>query len=395
MRILLANDVKAGAGGVETYLAATAAALASRGHAVALLYSDPASRQGPTRIETGESWSVAELGLGRAIDQAMGWRPDVVFSHNMAPLDVDEALIARAPVVKMMHGYLGTCVSGQKAFLFPDATACSRTCGPACLVLYGPRRCGRLDPAEAIANYRWAARQRALFPRYQSLVVASRHMQAEYLAHGVEPSRVHVLPLFAAPHAHPAAPSSGRRVDVAFAGRLTPLKGAGALVAAAQSASRSLGRKVSVVLAGEGPERASLAAAARGYPGVELEAPGWLNPQLLNGLFARATVLAVPSLWPEPFGLVGLEAGSLGVPAIAFDVGGISEWLTDGVNGILVRPAGDAKAFGAAIAGVIGHPERRAVLSAGARDVAARLSVDAHLARLECVLAGVRVAVHS
>lgn len=395
MRILLANEAKAGGGGVETYLGAATIALSSRGHAVSLLHVNPAAQRGPTRIETPESWSVADLGLETAIAKAMGWQPDVVFSHNMGRLDVDEALVARAPVVKMMHGYFGTCVSGQKAFLFPSASACSRTCGPACLALYGPRRCGRLDPGEALSNYRWASRQRALFPRYHSFVVASRHMQAEYVAHGVDAARVHVLPLFAGPHPPPSSGAGERRVDVAFAGRLTPLKGATTLLIATQAAARSLGRKVSLVLAGEGPERQSLAASASHYPGVELDVTGWLDPQARTDLFARATVLAVPSLWPEPFGLVGLEAASLGVPAVAFDVGGIAEWLTDGVNGVLVRPAGDANTLGDAIARLLRDPDRRALLSAGAREATARFSAAAHLTRLERVLEDVRVAVHS
>ena len=43
----------------------------------------------------------------------------------------------------------------------------------------------------------------------------------------------------------------------------------------------------------------------------------------------------VPSIWPEPFGQVGPEAGLYGVPAAAFAVGGTPSWLTDGVNGRL------------------------------------------------------------
>ena len=93
------------------------------------------------------------------------WRPDVGFSHNMSHLDVDRRLIDRWPVVKMLHGYFGTCVSGLKMHAFPSAQACGRTFGPACLALYFPRRCGQLAPGAMMRGYRWASRAAcALFP---------------------------------------------------------------------------------------------------------------------------------------------------------------------------------------------------------------------------------------
>ena len=49
----------------------------------------------------------------------------------------------------------------------------------------------------------------------------------------------------------------------------------------------------------------------------------------------RADLLVVPSLWPEPFGLVGLEAARHRLPVAAFAVGGIPDWLRPGVNGYL------------------------------------------------------------
>ena len=51
----------------------------------------------------------------------------------------------------------------------------------------------------------------------------------------------------------------------------------------------------------------------------------------------RADFIVMPSRWQEPFGLVGVEAMALGKPVVAFDKGGISQWLQDGKTGILVK----------------------------------------------------------
>src|SRR6516164_8435922 len=166
MRILIANEARSGAGGVETYLASLVEALAARGHDVALLYANPSAEQGPTTIPTRVAWSVADEGLDRAIAAVRAWRPDVCFSHNMGPLDVDDRLTREWPTVKMMHGYFGACVSGQKAFSFPSVVACTRRCDAGCLAYYMPRHCGQLRPHVMLAQYRWAMRQQRLFPRY-------------------------------------------------------------------------------------------------------------------------------------------------------------------------------------------------------------------------------------
>ena len=60
--------------------------------------------------------------------------------------------------------------------------------------------------------------------------------------------------------------------------------------------------------------------------------------------YKKSTIVVVPSIWPEPFGKVGIEAMSVGRPVIASDVGGISDWLEDGKSGFLVQP-GDVQAF--------------------------------------------------
>ncbi|HEY6450492.1 MAG TPA: glycosyltransferase family 4 protein, partial [Candidatus Cybelea sp.] len=73
----------------------------------------------------------------------------------------------------------------------------------------------------------------------------------------------------------------------------------------------------------------------------------------LRRAYDDATIVAMPSLWGEPFGLAGIEAFARGRPVIAYDVGAISEWLRSGLGQLV--PRGDERALGAAILGLLGH----------------------------------------
>ncbi len=318
------------------------------------------------------------------LDELCRWAPDAVFSHNMGPLDVDRHLLARWPVVKMLHGYFGTCVSGLKMHAFPTAHVCARTFGPACLALYVPRRCGQLAPSAMVQGYRWAGQQRALFARYAAVVVASHHMRDEMERNGVPHDRLHVLPLFSTVNGS-AVERGGEPDTVLFAGRMTTLKGGHVLIAAAARATRLLERPVRIIMAGDGPQKDAWRGLASSL-GVQLELTGWVGLDARARVYGRGQLVAVPSLWPEPFGLAGLDAASLGRPAVAFDVGGIREWLTDGLNGRLVDPDTGADGLAGAIASLLREPIERERMGQRALEVSRRMSVAAHVEGLESVL---------
>jgi D-inositol-3-phosphate glycosyltransferase len=87
-------------------------------------------------------------------------------------------------------------------------------------------------------------------------------------------------------------------------------------------------------------------------------------------------------VWPEPFGIVGIEAHAAGRPVIASETGGVGDWLEHGVSGLMVPP-GDARALALALAELLEDPARQRELgSAGARSVSARFSAARHLAVL-------------
>lgn len=168
------------------------------------------------------------------------------------------------------------------------------------------------------------------------------------------------------------------------------------LVQALPGIRHRLGRPVTLVLVGDGPERGRWETLARvateaGAGGVRVEFAGWQTGAAKAAALAAAHLLVVPSVWPEPFGMTGIEAGFHGVPAVAFDVGGVRAWLQPGVNGRLAPGAPpEAEGLAEAVAGAVSSPADYENLCAGARRVAGEFGRERHLAALELEFARVR-----
>lgn len=138
----------------------------------------------------------------------------------------------------------------------------------------------------------------------------------------------------------------------AFAGRLAPEKGIGTLIRAAALSKQKL------VIAGTGPEEASLRALAAST-GADVVFAGYLSGAALHRLIGEATALVLPSEWYENAPISVLEAYALETPVIGTRIGGIPELIRDGETGYMVAP-GAPDDLAAALA-------RMAALSAGAR----------------------------
>ena len=138
---------------------------------------------------------------------------------------------------------------------------------------------------------------------------------------------------------------------VGVVGRLRREKGHLALLEALSLAVRSV-PDVSLIVVGDGQERARLAERARGL-GLDGRIV-WLGAKRseeLPELYGVMDVVAIPSLF-EGFGLVAVEAMAAARPVVAFATGGLTEIVVDGVSGKLVPP-GDRSAFAGALVGLI------------------------------------------
>ena len=414
-------------GGVETYLNTIIPELSRAGHDLAF-WSEvdvPADR---SRIELplqAPAWCVAELGREAALAGLRAWRPDVIYSHKLSDPDIERAVLSVAPSVFFAHDYNGTCISGTKTFRFPIAQPCNRRFGLACLAHYFPHRCGGLSPITMFRLYNLQSKRQENLHRYDAIVTHSDHMLAELIKHGLSPRRAYSFPYYVQPapfeetaatmtaaamvtaaadsvvppEVQPAQATDGNRkrgsesaLQLLFSGRMEYLKGGHVFIDALPEVSAVLNRPIQVTFAGDGRERQALQrrAAMVSNDRLSIAFAGWVDRPSIEDLLKNCDLLVVPSLWPEPFGLVGPEAGHFGVPVAAFDVGGIHDWLLDGVNGYLASGSPPtAGGLARAIIKCLSDPVTHARLRAGAVQVSQQFNIRNHLAALLDVFSNV------
>jgi glycosyltransferase involved in cell wall biosynthesis len=254
---------------------------------------------------------------------------------------------------------------------------------------------------------------------YDAIVTHSEHMLAELIKHGLSPQRAYNFPYYV--HSTKTNGGSSREVrppgatdsirslpsadeepglekrttqhwHLFFCGRMERLKGGRVFLEALPAVSAALDRPLRVTFAGDGRERQAWEARAGQLlnPKIMIDFVGWADRCEIEALLESCDLLVVPSLWPEPFGLVGPEAGLAGVPVAAFAVGGIPDWLVDGVNGYLA--SGDpptSEGLAHAIISCLEDPVTHARLRRGAREVAQQFNIKNHLMALTEVFSNV------
>jgi glycosyltransferase involved in cell wall biosynthesis len=386
MRLLIATSYRGVVGGVETYLRSVIPALASGGHQLALLYEHPAG-EGQSAIDDSypdiPAWCFSDDGA--SLSEAERWDPDVCYAQGLQNPQHERAILNRFPTVLFAHNYHGTCLSGTKRFASPQEVPCLRTFGKSCLALYYPRRCGGLNPLTMLGLYSQERRRNQLLHRYRAIMVASRHMHEEFRRNGVAPERLHLLPLFPTNYSPDVEPPQRREMTgrILMVGRFTNPKGGMLLVRAVAQARGLLERPLTLVLAGAGPDLPEMIALAR-REGVPVDYRSWVGAKEREDLCRSTDLLAVPSTWPEPFGLVGIEAACVGLPSVGFSVGGIRDWLLPGETG----EAADGETpttlgLADAIARALRDPEHHQRLRVAAWQNAHRFSLTSHLERLQ------------
>ena len=146
---------------------------------------------------------------------------------------------------------------------------------------------------------------------------------------------------------------------------------------------------VRLVVAGDGYARQGLEHLAK-HLGVtsRVEFTGWVDECEIQRLIDRSSVVVVPSLWNEPFGLTAAEASERARPVVASRVGGLGEVVLDGETGMLVQ-AGDPLQYAAAIDALLADPDRAAEMgAAGRRRIHDEFAIERMIDEYEAALQG-------
>ena len=179
------------------------------------------------------------------------------------------------------------------------------------------------------------------------------------------------------------AEQSDDRLRIGFVGTLAWHKGAHVLVDAVRTLPAS---SYELRIFGDPAVAAGYAAdLRRRADGLPVRFMGPFDRAGTAAVYGEVDVLVVPSLWPENSPLVIREAFMAGVPVVAARIGGISELVTDGVNGLLFNPRRTEELSSALRTLVVD----RSRLEAFARAIPAVKSMKEHAAEWEGIYAEV------
>jgi glycosyltransferase involved in cell wall biosynthesis len=387
VKVLHVTETYAPAGGIETYVLDLLPLLEAHGHGNVVIYRQDHPRTPPANGKPLYHVPVTEKpGHDRALiaDIIRRQEPTVIFLHAVYdPLVVKEA--ARlAPTVAYVHGFYPVCPGLVKYYRRGD-TVCTRPFGLGCVPMIYLRRCASARHPRSVYRIMQTTRQHLV--AYRSLpqiVVASSYMKALLIQNRFEAKRIAVLPYFI--HLSDKSQITAPDADcpnILFAGRLEIEKGFPYLL----RAMVHMQTPCRLLVAGDGTRRGEYEALARRL-GVanRMVFSGWLDQSTLCRMYQRAALLAMPSVCPEAFGKAGIEAMAHGRPVVAFNVGGIPDWLRNGYNGFLVPPR-DVRQLATRIEQLLSDPTLATHLgSNGRRYVEQNYTPGQHASRLVHIL---------
>jgi len=357
LKIVIVNDFGQPNGGAAHVALTSARELAARGHAVTyfcavgprpdtlaelgvrvVCLDQPELLDDPRRLQAARRgiWNRAALGALRR-EVAAEPEPPLVHIHGWVKA-LSPSIFAGlrgVPTVVTLHDYFAACPNGG-FYDYQRESECSlRALSLRCITTHCDKR-SYTQKLWRVGRHLTQLR-RAAFPAGVGHFIAISRTSLQRLQPYLPSAATlhHVANPIDVERGEPADPGAG--AHAVCVGRIEPEKGPHLLA----QAVRSLDLKARFVGAG------SLAAEVAALP--QCEVTGWVAPAQARAEIRGARVLVLPSVCPEPFGLVVREAAALGVAAIVPEDSAAAEFVQPDRNGLTFQ-RGDERSLRAAVA---------------------------------------------
>lgn len=331
-------DIK---GGSEVYIYNILNSLKSRGHCTELLAIQPSQKGYKIRstYNDGELY-ILKKNLDVFFKNLFSeYKFEIIHIHGISDAFLIKVLSDLAPIVRSAHEPRMFCPGASK-FYFRSGLVCNKPFGLHCLAHAYTEMCTNRHPKRI-----YKAFQNTLFEInegskiYKKIIVMSDYMHNEALQVGYPKDKLMCLPYFtdfeSLVNIHNN--NSNKTKRLLFTGRLIKHKGILFLLKSIASLLKS-NDEIQFDIVGEGPQRDEIEKFIKEEDlGMKVKVYGWSSSDTLKEFYKQASIVMFPSIYPEAFGIVGLEAMAYGKPVIGFNRGGVSTWLKDGVNGFLIR----------------------------------------------------------
>jgi glycogen synthase len=242
------------------------------------------------------------------------------------------------PVVCTVRDYWPVCYWSDLIHTRESTTLCPACSSSAMTQCIRPRAGGLWPLALPMIPYMQAnlARKRSGLAAADAVIAVSSTIARDLRARAPElaSTRMEIIPNpVDVASVRAAAAASKPPIEGPYAlylGKLAPNKGTGHLVEIAERAALDW----PLVIAGDGPDREALAAAAQ-RSNRKIQMVGWVDRDQTFAWLAHASMLIFPSRGPESLSRVLLEASALGVPIAAMNTGGTPDIVKHNETGLL------------------------------------------------------------
>lgn len=298
---------------------------------------------------------------------------DLIHIHSVSNKSLVKFCLDKKPVIRSMHEPRIFCPGRQKFFLKSE-TICQKSFGLHCCFHAYTEKCqdSRI-PSEVIKSYSnvkfeidYAAK------KYKYIIAMSDYIRREAVLAGIPEQSIIVNPYFT-----PVEEVFNEEVykketvkHIVFVGRLHPSKGIHTLIRSLKNILKDQ-NNVFLDIIGDGLFKNELLSIIleENIPSEKIIFHGWLSHSDTLQEIKNAYIVAFPSIYPEAFGIVGIEAMMYGKPVVAFDAGGVSTWLQNDVTGFLVDVK-DEKMFEGKVNSLLQNEILYRKLSLNARKIA-------------------------